>query len=95
MGIQEFSPSYVVVLRKKEKKKIMELLQRYIKEEKRGKVLAFVHLSVMEESSQFIPYSQRELTLVRRAGKLKADAAELGLKGREINKIRGGKEKNL
>lgn len=47
----------------------------------------------MEESSQFIPYSQRELTLVRRAGKLKADAAELGLKGREIKKIKGRKRK--
>lgn len=51
----------------------------------------------MKESSQFIPYSQRELTLVRRAGKLKADAAELGLKGREIKKIKGRKrrKKNL
>lgn len=80
--------------RKRKKKNIMELLQRNTEKKRKGeKVLAFVHLSVMEESSQFIPYSQRELTLVRRAGKLKADAAELGLKGREMEKIKGRKRK--
>lgn len=93
MSIQEFSPSYLVVLREKEKKKIMELLQRNTEKKRKGEKLAFVHLSVMEESSQFIPYSQRELTLVRRAGKLKAATAELGLKGREIKKIKGRKRK--
>lgn len=97
MSIQEFSPSYLVVLKEREKN-YGTVTKEYRKEEKRRKVLPFVHLSVMEESSQFIPYSQRELTLVRRAGKLKADAAELGLKGREIKKIKGRKrikKKNL
>lgn len=43
----------------------------------------------MEASSEFIPYSQRELVLIRRAAVLRGGAAEPGLRG-EINKKRKG-----
>lgn len=47
----------------------------------------------MEASSEFIPYSQRELVLIRRAAVLRGGAAEPGLRG-EINKKRKGGEKS-
>lgn len=60
------------------------------------KGLPFAHLSVVEASSQFIPYSQRELVLIRTVGKLKAEQQSLGW--REIKKkkkLKSRKEKRV
>ena len=59
------------------------------------KGLPFAHLSVVEASSQFIPYSQRELVLIRTVGKLKAEEQSLGWREIKKKKLKSRKKKGV
>lgn len=60
---------------------------KYRNEEKRMKGLAFVHLSVIEESSHFIPYSKRARAY-QACWQAESEAVELGLRGDQKKKMR-------